>query len=423
MKTKTLIVLLATTALAGAVVFWAIILSTPGRLRPVPPPRNETASARHSNAQESQPALSERPGHISRRESNPQTMSESLPARMMAAREKSLQEHRGATASDAQKGTSSDAPATAEQPKLTTAEFVAALREAIGKADPNEVRAVLEKVPQDAAAVEALKAMLRNPAEAVAVQRHAADALLRIGTADAAQFVLDQILAAYRAGDETRASALLPALEAPTTTAGMQALFDFLLGRGQYAQVQDRPEELVNAARKALRLAPDREAVGNLAASLYLDPQVMANTGALWELFDGVSHPVMLAKLATRAYQEGLSDNAGQFLARLGESDDQGTVQALVEMVPHASVPIDYPAMALYDWSLRHPQQALAGLFLQYLTDTKCPPEQRSVAAFGLAGVADTNEARRALEKALNTETDPVVRANVQTALRAVTGE
>lgn len=348
----------------------------------------------------------------------------SLEARMAATRERALQERTANTQAHVQKPSATEVTGANEQAKLASTEFIAALREAFAKADPNEVQAVLERVAQDVATVEALKDIMRNPSEAPGMQRHAGEALLRIGSADSVQFVLDQIMAAYRAGDETRASSLLPALESPTTTAGMQALFDFLLGRGQYAQVaQDRPEELVNASRKALRLASDREAVGSLAASLYLNPEVMANDDAMWELFDGVSHPIMLAQLASRAYQEDLPDNAAQFLERLGETDDQGTVQALVEMVPHASVPIDDPALALYDWSLRHPQQALSGLFLQYVTDSTRPPEQRSVAALGLAGSADTNEARRALEKALNSETDAVVRTNLQTALTLLTQE
>ena len=51
------------------------------------------------------------------------------------------------------------------------------------------------------------------------------------------------------------------------------------------------------------------------------------------------------------------------------------------------------------------------------MSDSGLPPEQRSVAAFGLAGTADPEVAKQALEKALECETDPVVRTDLQTAI------
>lgn len=303
--------------------------------------------------------------------------------------------------------------------KLDPSEFLAQLRSAVAEnMDPAEVRSILERVPQDPGLVRELQALLNDAGAGKALQGYAAEALMRAGTAESVQSVLDGLLAAVRADDSDRIDWLMSAMVAPTTTDGIHVLFDLLLGRGAYAQSAELlPPEVLAGARKALLMAPDREAVGNWAAQLYLDPEVMANTEAMWELFDGVSHPVMLAQLAARAYEENLPENASQFLARLGESGGQGVVPALVQMASGAAVPLDDAAAVLYDWSLGHPEDALPGLFIDYMSDSGRPPEQRSVAAFGLAGTADREFAKQALEKALDSETDPVVRTDLRTAL------
>lgn len=133
--------------------------------------------------------------------------------------------------------------------------------------------------------------------------------------------------------------------------------------------------------------------------------------------FNAVVSPRNRRGVAALAYQENLPQNAAQFLERLRQHDDQGVVQGLVQMTSNEAVPLNDAATALYNWSLQHPHQALPGLFLQYITDASQPPAQRSVAAFGLAGSADSDEARRFLEKALSSEGNTVFRTNLQLAL------
>ncbi len=314
--------------------------------------------------------------------------------------------------------TASDGVSGPEE-KLDPAQFLEALRSAVaGNMDPVEVQSILERVPQDPGLVRDLQAILNDVGAGKALQSYAAEALMRAGTPESVKSVLDGLLAAVRSGDSGRIDSLMAAMVVPTTTEGMHLLFDLLLGRGVYARSPEGlPPEVLAAARKALHMAPDREAVGNWAAQLYLDPEVMADVAAMWELFDGVSHPVMLAQLAARAYAENLPDNASPFLARLGESGGQGVVSAVIQMASAPAVPLDDAAAVLYDWSLGHPEDALPGLFIDYVSDSGLPPEQRSVAAFGLAGTADPEVAKQALEKALECETDPVVRTDLQTAI------
>lgn len=310
-------------------------------------------------------------------------------------------------------------PGFEPEPSLAPAEFLRALREAVAaNRDPVDVQQLLERVPADSALRMELKALMDDPAAGPALRGYAAEALVRAGTADAMEHVLDDLLAASRAGDEERINLDLTALEAPTTLEGIEVLFDLLLGQGAYAgNAGELSPEVVGALRKALLACPDREAVGDLAVQLYFDPDVLADKQAMWELFDGVSHPAMLAQLAARAYEENLSENAAQFLERLGESDEQAVVQAVVQLSSNPSVPVDDAAGALYRWSLQHPEDALPGLFIEYVTDSSRPPSERSVAAFGLAGTDDPEFARQALDKALANETDPAVKMDLERAL------
>ena len=320
-----------------------------------------------------------------------------------------------------------DGPAAAEpefepERSLAPAEFLKAIRDALAaNLDPVEVRQLLEGVPADPALLAELKALMNDPASGPALRGYAAEALVRAGTADSVEYVLDDLLAAFQAGDEERISLGLTALEAPTTPEGVEVLFDLLLRQGAYAGNAGKlPPEVLDALRKALLSYPDRELVGELAAQLYFDPDVLADKQAMWELFDGVSHPVMLAHLAARAYEENLAENAAQFLARLGKSDEQGVVQAVVQMSSNPSVPVDDAAGTLYQWSLQHPKDALPGLFIEYVTDSSRPSSERSIAAFGLAGTADPEFARQALDKALANETDPDVKLDLERALALI---
>ena len=321
-----------------------------------------------------------------------------------------------AKAAEAAKKASTPPPET----QMSAADFLGEFNEAVAKGDSAAVSALLQNVPRSAECVEPLKGFVTAPGSSKDMRRYAAEGLVRIGTQESIGFVLDQARAAQAAGDSSLASTLLYSLEAPTTVEGAKVLFDLLLGTGRYADNRETlPEAFRSAARKALRNAPDREGIGNLAARLYLDPQISGRNEALVELFGGVSHPNMLSSLAVQAYQAGAPESATQFLNQLGQVSEQGTVQAMVEVASREPALLNDAAERLYGWSLQHPQQAAPGLFMEYLTDSSRKPSERIIAAFGLAGIEDTQLAARAFEKALNQETDPSVRASL-VALQAL---
>jgi hypothetical protein len=297
---------------------------------------------------------------------------------------------------------------------MSAAEFLAALEEAVAKADAGALSAVLEKVPSSADCVAALKGIVTASSSSGELRRYAAEALVRSGSREAVEFVLDQILSAQKSGDSGLAETLKYSLAAPTGVEGVQAMFDLLLGTGRYAgDAIAVPEDLRSTVRKAIRLAANQEAIGNVAAQYYLNLQVSGRNDALLELFDGVAHPSMLSALAVKAYQAGSAENAIQFLDHLAQSGDPGAVRAFMQTVSHEPALLNDAAEQLYAWSLKHPQLAQAGLFAEYLSDSTCTSAQRIAAAFGLAGIEDTLYAISALNKALAVETDTSVRANL----------
>lgn len=300
------------------------------------------------------------------------------------------------------------------EPQMSADDFMTAFADALSKGDAGAIQEILRQAPRSPEAVNALKGFLTVEGLSVDAKRYAAEALMRIGTQESVSFVLEQALAAERSGDSTAFSTLVSSFDSPTTAEGAQVLFDLLLGRGSYAgNFGALPEEIRDAARKALRNAPDREAVGNLAATLYLDPQVSGNNAALSELFEGIAHPNMLSALAVRAYQGGSPENANQFLDRLAGVPDQGAVQAMLQA--GATEPRLFQAAAerLYAWSVQHPQQAQPGLFLEYLTNSRRNPSERILAAYGLAGVPNNQEALQTFSKALAEEANPEVKASL----------
>lgn len=309
------------------------------------------------------------------------------------------------------------------EPELTTPlepeAFLNALYAALDEGmDPVDVEDILARVPADPALLDRLKGILDDPDADPALQRYAATALVHAGTGDSLQFVLDELLQAVQSGNDDRSDQMVSALESPTTPEGVDVLFDFLLGEGAYSRLGDRMQpEAQQAARQALLDAADGQAVGDRATELYREALASGNTAQAEELLDGMAHPYMLTRLAVSAYAEGQPAEAVQFTSRLVESDDQNVVHAVVQLSGDEAMPVEAAAAILYEWGQAHPDEAMPGLFMEYLSDSTQPAAWRGIAAYGLVGTTDPEEARQALEKILGYEEDPAVRADIEAAL------
>ncbi|RPJ22350.1 MAG: hypothetical protein EHM35_18320, partial [Planctomycetaceae bacterium] len=264
-------------------------------------------------------------------------------------------------------------PAAAD---MSTMDFMAAFGEAVLKGEPGGIHQVLQKAPRSAECIEALKGCVTAESSSKELRGYASEALMRMGSKEAVGFVLDQALAAEQAGNSGLVSRLLSSLQWPASAEGAQTLLELLLGQRPGVQ-GPLPEQFNLAVRRALREAPDRAAVGNLAAQLYLEAESSGNQAAMTELLNGVGLPSMMSALAVRAYGSGSLENATQFLDRLAQLDDQGAVEALVQAggtEPHL---FNAAAERLYNWSVQHPQQAVPGVFFELVTDANRSPSQR----------------------------------------------
>lgn len=304
---------------------------------------------------------------------------------------------------------------------MPAAAFLKALTEAVASGDIGAIREVLEAIPQSMECIEELKTLVAEPSSNAELSRYAAEALMRIGTTDAARFVVGQILQAQNKGQASLATSLLASLDTPATVNGASALFELLLGMGQYAgSSMDITDPLRTAARKALLNAPDRDAVGHLAADLYLDLQTMGRQDALLELTEGVSHPGMLSELAIRACESGAAETASQWLQRLSQVSDQGVVSAFARVAAQEPALLNQTAKLLYTWSITYPEQAQPGLFMEYLTDSSRPSSQRILAAYGLSGTQDSKTVIQTLNKVLALEQNSALRAPLSDLLSFV---
>ena len=284
--------------------------------------------------------------------------------------------------------------------------------------DPAWLRAHLEGNPDPSNWVARLISWANHPAADPTLRDYAAAALVRAGTPTALCFVLDELLEACRSENDVLADRMVAALESTTTAEGAQLLLDFLLQRGIYTGLEDPvPAEARAAVRKALLSQTDQEMVGALAANLYLDPEIMANPAAQRELGDGLSAPWMLAQLAVHAYAAGRPDLATSWLDRLQQSDEPAALPAMLDWAGQPAVPRTEALQALRAWVRAHDDESALDLLSGCLTDPNRPPEQRIMAASGLAISADRVRARQILTETLRDETDPALRQGLEEAL------
>lgn len=310
-------------------------------------------------------------------------------------------------------------PKEQTESSLSADEFLSLLQSQVFNGDVNEIRAILERVPKDLALEEALKDIINNIRSEEDLRRYAAEALVRMSTTGSIKFILESLLESINSGNTVEEGILLSALEAPVTNDGIEVMFDFLLSRGEYESNKNKlPREIMLVIRKSLLTSPASESIGYYAADLYRESEFLGNTTEAQRLLNDLSHPFMLTRLTVESYQENLQEEAEDFINILYELDDQLVAHSIIKMVPNQSVSVDDISMILFDWSIEHPSVAHPGLFMEYMSDSNLPPEERIVAAFGLAGCADKEFAETALEKAIESEEDPIVLTNLDEALR-----
>jgi hypothetical protein len=271
---------------------------------------------------------------------------------------------------------------------------------------------------QTADGIDFLKEFLWDKTLPLAARKHAAQALMRSGSEDSVQGVVAAAINEFQSGKPDDGGAILSSLHVPVGIEGAKGLLNVLLGQDDPAiSSGSLPVEVQSTLRKTLRSASDAEEIGSFMAQLYSDMQSSGHAANANELLNGVAHPAMLSELVVQAQLQGLPDQVSGLFDRLIAADDPGVVAAMARLVSKQPALLNEASEALFNWSLEHPQQAQPGLFAEFLSNQELPPEQRVVAAYGLAGLIGKVDALRALGKSISSETDQETRQYLQNAL------
>ncbi len=306
-----------------------------------------------------------------------------------------------------------------ENGRIPAASFTAALRQAVMTDD----RLALLELIEDAALCkdcqEPLDVLMTDTSNTIELRAHAAAALMRLGSSEAAEAVINHILISYDSGQHDTAEQLLPALKECADIETAHSLFSVLLSDERYAEQQTPlPDPMVTVLQDTLRHAWPRQEIGALATDLYL--RIDDDAEERRRQLDDLAHPGMLAALAVSMYRAEDVASGDRFMDRLGETAGQGVIEAVMQLSEGELVSEDDAATLLYLWTMEHPESAHPGLYSAYVTDADTPPSLRIVAALGAAACSDTNAATHLLEKALLMEKDERVASAIRDAMGLV---
>jgi hypothetical protein len=297
------------------------------------------------------------------------------------------------------------------------------LRIAIDGAKASEFDALIAKVIREPGGKELVKDFLRDKSLPEKTRFHAAQVLVGIGTRDSVEAVIKEIIGEYVSGSRENASVLLSALDLPLSLEGCKVLVDVLAGYDVERDFSNPPpEEIQSAIRKSLSRGVDSEGLGEFLADLYYEYREQGTPNRADNLINSIAVPDMLTELVLRSYEGQQVGDAEELWDRLIAVNDFGTVGAVARLAAKQPALLNEASEVLFNWSLQHPQQAQPGLFAEYLNNQTLPPEQRVVAAYGLAGALGKHDARRALEKAIYSESNPTTKLYLQNALTNLEG-
>lgn len=295
---------------------------------------------------------------------------------------------------------------------------------ATSSGNPKTITATISKVTQTTEDVKLMKEFLGDQSLLLEARKHAAEALMRADTEDTVQEVVTAAIKEIQSGKPDTGGAILSSLQMPVGLEGAKGLLNVLLGQNGSANISyPLPVEVQSALRKTLRSASDTEEIGGFMARLYSNMQSTGQSANANELLNGVAYPAMLAELVAQAQVQGKTAEVSTLFDRLIASDDAGVVGAVARLASKQPSLLTDASEVLFNWSLQHPQQAQPGLFAEYLNNRALPPEQRVVAAFGLAGLVGKADVRRTLEKSISSESNENTRRYFEAALANLESE
>lgn len=261
--------------------------------------------------------------------------------------------------------------------------------------------------------------ILNDHARDNASRKDSARILIRSGNKEAVLSVLKAIIDARFQEDYDLIDSVTPIFATVHSIKTAGILIDVLTGKANLSSaLVGMPEDVTYAIKNAIRLMPN-EAVGEMLAQKYRDA---TSEEEKTKLFD-IKHPVMIARLATDAFQQRDIESEGRLIGELCRSEDNTAIMGMMVLAREKTINLENATNMLTSWNFTKPDKPPAHFMLVgYLGNAEFSPEERSLAAYAMTLEKDKEMAISALKKAQLFEEDPFVKKNIEDALSRITG-
>lgn len=203
-------------------------------------------------------------------------------------------------------------------------------------------------------------------------------------------------------------------LEVVESAAPASALVDVIVHGAAGKSFAELPAELQHAVRNTLAAHPDDATKARALAAVSEQRDVPTHT---LEELERVQHPRVLALLAVQARGRRDFSRSEHLASVVTALDDPRCVEAYAVLAENGVISVYEANDRTYALALRLGEGLAVDRFAPVLSDFESTPQERSVAAFALAGAHQSDAARAALEKALAHAIDPDERRNLESAL------
>lgn len=256
---------------------------------------------------------------------------------------------------------------------------------------------------------ERVLAFLADPANDEAAKVAMAKTWLKPETKEETLSLLRLLKEAHDAQQNDLKDRLLQMLAGSDSGESAELLISVLNGEQPDFSLQDLPEDLSYAIKKAVRLNPD-ENTGKRLAEEFRYQRSDETIAAIQD----VKRPDMIYELLA---QETDQEKISGLVQSLQSYSDPRTLDVIMRLGNEQILTVDDAAKAAYDWADAHGESFNQERCEAYLSEPEASPAQRAVAAAALAAASDPVQAMTALQKAYEEETNQELRLAYEKAI------
>jgi hypothetical protein len=290
------------------------------------------------------------------------------------------------------------------------------LEQALQSQNVSAIVAAIDPAGNCPECLERIAAFIMDPLQDEDFKISLMKALMQSETRERTLLLVNVIMSVHLAEQYDLKERLLQLLADVHTTESSQALMTVVTGETTDVDFHQMPEDLQYAIRKAIRLTPDYRATGQMLAESF-GSQTSAEAA---EALQQIQQPIMTSLLAQEAYRSSDLEKAQEFTNLLSAMDDPRTIEGFMLLGREENVSLDEMTTMANLWARNHSDQYYMDYAEAYLTDPNGDVAQRSIAAFALAASQDSKTALTVLQKVKDEESNPILRAYLDSAIALV---